>query len=193
MEVEVSSVCHVHTKKDAMLKISLIAVSAVMFLYSTIQASMSDSFWTNAPLIIVALTGFLTAAVAGFIALWKFVASLKKDVKDYHVAVNSKMDLLLKEKDDNTKALETAKILADAIVAARNKGKLEAMEEHKKEELLRNSMQPNRGDVQGVKEIIKAVEEKGDETQDAIETKGDETHKVVKKIPDEVVKKLPPK
>lgn len=119
------------------MKITLIAVTAVMFLYSTIGAAVSDSFWNNAPLIIVALTGFLTAAVAGFIALWKFVASLKKDVKDYHVLVNSKVDLLLKEKDDKAKAIEAARVLAETILAAKNVGRLEAIEEMKKEELLK--------------------------------------------------------
>lgn len=113
-----------------MTKIIFISIMAVGFLYSTIHAAVSDSFLSNAPMIIGAITVFIAGLVAGFVKIFN-------TIKAYHTEVNHKMDLLLKEKDDKIKAVETAKVLADAIVAARNQGKLDAIEEQKKEELLK--------------------------------------------------------
>lgn len=197
-----------------MLKITIIAVTAVLFLYNTIGAAVSDSFWNNATTIIVALTALVTALVTALIKLITFLRSIKtevKTVKDDVQEVKKSINGLLEQKSKADLALGVVQQQEEAAKeeGIANKARLELI----REQDLLNRQPPQshntKNDVKDVKdEIVKTLEneikkkgdeiqevvkEKGEEIKEGIETKGDETHKVVKKIPDEVIKKLPPK
>lgn len=97
----------------------------------------SDSFWNNAPAMISSI-GVILISVVGIILNYK-VNNVKKKVDTVNENVNGKMDQLLKSKDDLALAKEADQKLIDAKQAAHDSGKLEAMQEQKKDEALKNT------------------------------------------------------
>lgn len=126
----------------------------------------------------------LITAASPFIIMWikgrmDNVDNTTKDTNVKMAAVAIKVDGLLEQKTLADKALGR---IEGIDTAAKEKAIGDARElQSLKEQQLLNQTPPNRDTTSDVKEIVKAVE-----------TKADETQEVVKKIPEEVVKKLPP-
>lgn len=109
-----------------------------------IKMTPSDSFWNNAPAMISSI-GVILISLFGIILNYK-VNNVKKTVDKVGETVNTvgenvngKMTQLLQAKDDIALVKEADIKLQDAKKASHDSGKLEAMQEQKKDEALKNT------------------------------------------------------
>lgn len=136
-----------------------------------ILLQVSDSFWSNLPVLI-------TSVVGAVLSLLAFIRAGQAKNKSSETAL--KVDGLLEKKAiaDEEIGAKKERDSRDRQDAAENVGKLKAHEENKS----------TVKEVQAIKEVIvKTVETKADETQDAVK-------EVPAQTADEVIKKInPPK
>lgn len=137
----------------------------MMTILNSLLLQVSDSFWSNLPVLI-------TSVVGAILSLLAFIRAGQASKTSSANAL--KIDGLLIEKTKADKAIgaKEERDTRDRADASENVGKLK-------------EMQKNKDTVTEVKEIKEVIVK-------TVEAKADETKEVVKEIPDEVVKKLPP-
>lgn len=137
-----------------------------------ILLQVPDAFWANLPTLVTAIVG----AVLSLLAFLRAGQAAKKSSE-----TALKVDGLLEQKTLADKALGRIEGI-DTAAKEKAIGDARELQAIKEQQLLHQPPPSIKSDVKEVKdEIVKTIESKGDETQ-----------KVVEKIPDEVVKKLPP-
>lgn len=104
----------------------------------------SESFWNNAAQIITAVGVVFIGALSAILTyklnkVNKKVETVDTKLKEVGENVNGKIDKLLQGKDDIAKAKDDAERLGEAKIAAHDSGKLEAMQEQKKDDALKNT------------------------------------------------------
>lgn len=134
------------------MKLLLFLYGWVLY-YTVFMATLlaSEAFWVNFKDNITAVGTVLIllgTTYVGFQAnkakknseeATKIAEKSKVVIDELHKTTNSKMDALLKAKDDLAKGKEDAKLLEEIKESAYNKGKLETIEKLKVEDALRNT------------------------------------------------------